>query len=215
MPGRDRTGPAGYGPMTGRGTGRCGLSGYYSYGLGQVLQQASPFNVPTNVTSTRTSGATTGGGTLLDEAALRHARAVVAQRAGATSAAAALPISFSLALRRDPATQHKTLQMSAAQAAATGRPSVGSQVAAGGGGGAPPPGGTAEQFAAACKNVGGSVIGPLQCQLADGAIMTVDAQGQGVCVNAVGQCAGAAVAGAGKGALAIGAAALAALMLLR
>ena len=27
MPGRDQTGPSGYGPMTGRATGRCGASG--------------------------------------------------------------------------------------------------------------------------------------------------------------------------------------------
>ena len=70
---------------------------------------------------------------------------------------------------------------------------------------------TTEQFAAACQQAGGSVVSPMHCQLADGAIVTVDAQGNAVCTNSVGKCAPAK----GGGALMLGAAALAALMLLR
>ncbi len=71
----------------------------------------------------------------------------------------------------------------------------------------------AAQFAAACKEINGTVVSPLHCKLGDGAIVTVDAQGNAVCSNNAGRCA--APSKPGRGALMIGAAAIAALMLLR
>jgi len=72
---------------------------------------------------------------------------------------------------------------------------------------------TSADFAAACKQAGGTAVGAKVCQFADGSQYTVDAAGKAQCVNNVGQCAGKTVAGATP--LLLGGAALLALMLLR
>lgn len=184
---------------------------YHSYSLGQdLLQQAGA-----NLTSTQTSGSTTGGGTVLDAATVRHMQAVIAQRAGATSALATPRTAFSLAAPLQPVTgQHTTVSLSPEAMAALGPPRPGAAGTLPGSGGGSGDGGGAspEAFAAACAAEQGVIIGPMRCKKPDGAVVTWDAQlGRAVCVNAVGECAGTK-----KGsALMIGAAALAALMLLR
>lgn len=80
----------------------------------------------------------------------------------------------------------------------------------------PPASGVSDaDFATACQSIGGSVVGSKICQLADGAQVTVDATGNSSCVNAVGQCAAVAAGTKKMSPVVLGAAALAALMLLR
>ena len=44
MPGRDRTGPVGQGPLTGKGMGICGGGRYIRYGRGYGYRQSTYFN---------------------------------------------------------------------------------------------------------------------------------------------------------------------------
>lgn len=211
MPGRDRTGPAGYGPMTGRGRGCCRRSmGYYSYGLGQIglpvvgLPKTAPI---TNLTSTRPT-------VMVASVAQPFVPTVMV----ASVARPVVPTVMTASLAQLKPAQHSVVQMSAEQQAATGRPSVGSQVATGGGGAPPPP--AAPDYAAETCRVSGGTHANGVCTLPDGAVVLVQADGTAVCVNAVGQCAAGdagagAGAGGGKGTLMLGAAALAALMFLR
>lgn len=186
---------------------------YYSFG--QVLAQTGT----ANLTSTQTSGSTTGGGTVLDAATFRHMQAVAAQRTGTTGEALAAPrLSYTLLAPLQPVapTQNKTVALSPESMAALGPPrpgAAGTLPGSGGGGGGGSMPTDAAQFAAACKEANGTVVSPLHCKLGDGAIVTVDAQGNATCANAVGRCAAAGKPG--RGALMIGAAAIAALMLLR
>lgn len=198
------------------------MRSYYSYGIGfgQVLQQSGGSAMNLNLTGTTQAAGTTGGGTVLDRETLRRAQALIAQR---TTQAVPTVTGFKLLTptKRTTAAPQPDLVMAASQQAELTAPKIGSKVPPGGtapstgGGGASPA--LEAQFATACAEAGGSVVGSMRCQLPDGAIVTVDEQGNAVCTNTAGQCAGEAAAATGKtgSALMIGAAALAALMFLR
>lgn len=116
-------------------------------------------------------------------------------------------------------TQPADLQISPKVIAAIKDPQGGPRVPSGGGSGGSAPGGqtaVGDAFATACRQEGGSPVSAKVCRLPDGAEVTVDANGNPACVNAVGRCAGN---GGGGGKLStplmIGGAALLALTLLK
>jgi len=195
------------------------MRGYYSYGIGQLPEAASALlearSAPTRPVLTTAPVASP----VIDAAVLRSIQAAVAKRT--TQAGVPLTTGFTLLAPKPAtaATQQAPWKMAASQVSELTTPKVGVRVSLPGAppsnGAAAPNGAAAAAFDTACKEAGGSVISPLNCQLADGAVVTVDAQGNAVCVNTAGRCAAEPAVKGGGGALLLGAAALAALMLLR